>query len=179
MTAGRRHTGPVTKAKRKPGPQCAVCQHPERVVIDERLIAGASYASISREFAGISEDAAWRHWRNHVAAETRQDWARVEAVNALAHHLEGHARRMLAAAEAKGDIRAWSTAFEAVARLHERQIRLSGLRFDQQHRVEVVTDGAALDRMAETLAAALEPWPGAANAVAAALVDDGLWEVVE
>ncbi len=48
---------------RRPGGQCTICNHPQRVEIDKALVAGESYRSIARRF-GVTDSAVGRHKRN-------------------------------------------------------------------------------------------------------------------
>ena len=50
--------------------QCTICRHAERGRIERGLACGVSARAISQKF-GVSHDAVGRHWRNHVAEETR------------------------------------------------------------------------------------------------------------
>jgi hypothetical protein len=57
----------------KPSGRCAVCQHPERLRIEMLLAGGAAKKAVGEKF-GVHKDAAWRHWTNHVDAETRASY---------------------------------------------------------------------------------------------------------
>jgi len=46
--------------------KCSICGHPQRDEIDKRLARGDSIAGISRDIAGISEDALGRHKEGHL-----------------------------------------------------------------------------------------------------------------
>lgn len=46
--------------------RCTICQHPERSRIEHLMAAGASKRSIAERFA-VGQDAAWRHFTNHVS----------------------------------------------------------------------------------------------------------------
>lgn len=54
---------------KRPGGQCSICNHPQRVEIDKALISGATYREIAQRF-GASRDALYRHRKNgHIAEQ--------------------------------------------------------------------------------------------------------------
>ena len=58
----------ITTAKR-----CTVCSHPDRVLIEQTRIAGASLDTISAKY-GVSRDAIWRHMGKHVSEDLRAEY---------------------------------------------------------------------------------------------------------
>ena len=54
----------------KRGPRCQVCSHDERWRIELLRAGGASLDALAAKF-GLSRDAIYRHWRDHVSDETK------------------------------------------------------------------------------------------------------------
>ena len=54
---------------KRPGGQCTICNHPQRIEIDKALIGGVSYRAIASQY-GVSREAVGRHKRNgHIAEQ--------------------------------------------------------------------------------------------------------------
>jgi hypothetical protein len=95
----------------KRGRPCTICRHPEREEIDKRLApSGAIFAAISRDFAGISEDALKRHKGSHipaalVKAESIKEVAKAETLLDDIRALREKAAAILEKAETAGDLK--------------------------------------------------------------------------
>ncbi len=55
------------------GPQCVVCNHPERARIEVLKAGGASFESLAKKFDSVSKDQLWRHWSRHVPNERKAE----------------------------------------------------------------------------------------------------------
>ena len=167
--------------------RCTICDHGERAEIDARIAGGAAIRGLARRFR-VSEDAVGRH-RKHVVpdfvevtraakrvaalekveAETSvrvANFTRAESIVEKIRALEDEARRLQAVAEAQGDTRA---ALVALRELRETLAAWTKL-------VPIEVDGASLEASPEwttlrtAVLAALEPFPEAKAAVAAAML---------
>jgi hypothetical protein len=52
--------------------RCHVCGHADRALIEAARMAGASLDALAAKY-GISRDAIWRHFKNHLSDEQRAD----------------------------------------------------------------------------------------------------------
>src|SRR4051812_3513878 len=94
----------MSKSKRKsnttPNARCTICVHAERSRIEHLMAAGSSKRAVGERF-GVSSDAAFRHFRNHVSpamkaasvAKALKPGVELEAMlteesNGLLHHLQ-------------------------------------------------------------------------------------------
>lgn len=99
-------------------PSCAVCTHPKRREIDERLLAGSGQRDTARHF-GISKDSISRHANEHIAAKPRalDERRRESYLELIAKHLEA-AQQDLASARTSGNHRdvaaMWHPVFKAL-----------------------------------------------------------------
>jgi len=95
----------------KRGRPCTVCKHPKRDEID-RLLAptDANFAAISRQFAGLSEDALKRHKESHISkllskAEDIKEAAKADNLLEDIKSLREKATIILEKAEKAGDLK--------------------------------------------------------------------------
>jgi hypothetical protein len=58
------------RARRLTPTTCAVCNHPQKELIEAHRAAGASLSALAVKFA-VSRDSVWRHWRDHVSADLK------------------------------------------------------------------------------------------------------------
>jgi len=65
----------VTKRKfqAKKGPQCTICAHQDRTLIEATRVAGASLDNIARKF-NVSRDSIHRHMTKHVPEDLRAEY---------------------------------------------------------------------------------------------------------
>ena len=94
----------------KRGRPCTVCQHPKRDEIDKRLAIDSNFAGISRDFAGISEDALKRHKEKHLTgalakAENIKEVVKADALLEDVKSLRKKALGILESAEKAGDLK--------------------------------------------------------------------------
>jgi len=94
----------------KRGRPCTVCQHPKRDEIDKRLATDSNFAGISRDFAGISEDALKRHKEKHLTgalakAENIKEVVKADALLEDVKSLRKKALGILESAEKAGDLK--------------------------------------------------------------------------
>jgi hypothetical protein len=59
-------------SKKKSHPACAVCRHPDRALIEQIHVAGASLDTISAKF-GMSRFSVFRHCKNHLSDDLRSE----------------------------------------------------------------------------------------------------------
>jgi hypothetical protein len=92
--------------------RCTVCKHTERSRIEMLMVAGVSKRSIAERFA-VGQDAAWRHFTNHVspamkaavAAKALKPGVELEALlteesTGLLHHLQNIRQKLYVAFDA-------------------------------------------------------------------------------
>ncbi len=74
----------------KPGAKCAVCTHPDRDLINQRMLSGASIRAIAEEF-DIGRMAVQRHRQNHLPHELvkSKKLKEMEAADELVTRIEG------------------------------------------------------------------------------------------
>jgi len=94
----------------KRGRPCTVCQHPKRDEIDKRLAIDSNFAGISRDFAGISEDALKRHKEKHLPgtlakAKNIKEVTKADALLRDVKALRKKALSILELAEKAGDLK--------------------------------------------------------------------------
>jgi len=94
----------------KRGRPCTVCQHPKRGEIDKLLAIDSNFAGISRDFAGISEDALKRHKEKHLPgtlakAENIKEVVKADALLEDVKSLRKKALGILESAEKAGDLK--------------------------------------------------------------------------
>jgi hypothetical protein len=63
----------MTKRKAIKAARCKVCGHPDRALIEQIRIAGASLDTIAAKY-NVSRDAIWRHMAKHVSEEMRAEY---------------------------------------------------------------------------------------------------------
>ncbi len=150
---------------------CTVCRHPQRVAIDQSLVAGGSLRDIAGQY-GLSKSAVERHQAEHLPATlVRGEEARQEAhaldvvtqlktINAVSMHILKEAR----------DAHNGDLALKAVDRIQkqiELQAKLLG-ELDERPVVNLLVSPEWL-ALRQQVVAALEPYPEARVAVAAVL----------
>ena len=96
--------------------RCTVCDHPERLSIDEALVSGAPYRSVAKRF-GLSESAVYRHKTDHLPAHLLkakevEEAARADDLLEQVKRLQSHALDILERAKKAGDLR---TALAAIS----------------------------------------------------------------
>jgi transposase-like protein len=155
------------------GRACTICSREDRDAIEQRLVSGERVRAVAREF-GVGRDALMRHHAGHLPSDLvglREAGERIATARA-ADRLEDLYRRangVLEAAEAEGR---HPIALQAVRELRgivELLARLSG---ELESRPDVVVNITASSEWIElqtTILVALEPFPDARQALAAAI----------
>jgi transposase-like protein len=148
-----------------------VCDHPESHSIDEALVTGAPYRSVARRF-GLSESAVFRHKTEHLPAHLLkarelEEAARADDLLEQVRNLQAHALDILERAEKAGDLR---TALAAITEARENLELLGKLagELDEYAVTNVLISPEWLELRAG-IVGALEPHPGAREAVLSAL----------
>jgi hypothetical protein len=153
---------------------CSVCTHPDRAAIDAALVNRTSYRDISGQYR-VSRSALSRH-AEHIpsrltAASAAADVARADTLLGQVQSLRDRALSLLDRAERDGDLRAAIVALRETRNTVELLAKIAG-ELNDAPTVNVVTspDWCALRT---TLLNALEPFPDARAAAAAALLAAG------
>ena len=74
---------PRKRTSLRKGSVCAICKHPNRVLIEQTRIAGASLDNVARKF-GCHRDAIHRHMKNHVPEDLRAGYLAAVPLKELA-----------------------------------------------------------------------------------------------
>jgi hypothetical protein len=64
---------PRKRTSLRRGAICAICKHPNRVLIEQTSVAGASYRNIAAKF-NCHRDSVWRHMTHHVDVALRASY---------------------------------------------------------------------------------------------------------
>jgi hypothetical protein len=178
---------PRKRTSLRKGPVCSICKHEHRVLIESIRIAGASLDTISSKY-GVSRDSIFRHMRAHVPDDLRAEYLAAVPLKELA---EKAATEGISVLQYLSLIRATlMTQLQLAASVHDRHgtsalagklnetLRLigniSGELGDMAARtinigtINVLNSPVYLDLRQELLRA-LQPFPDARRAVAAAL----------
>jgi len=155
--------------------RCTACDHPESHGIDEALVSGAPYRSVAKRF-GLSESAVYRHKTEHLPAHLLkakevEEVAQADDLLDQVRHLQAHALDILECAEKAGDLR---TALAAISQARgnlELLGKLAG-ELDERPVTNVLVSPEWLELRA-VIVGALEPHPGAREAVLGALEGGG------
>jgi hypothetical protein len=151
-----------------------VCQHPERDAIDKDLSAQKSLRGIARTFFGSAnaEDALGRHKADHLPAslakaEQAKETALADDLLGQVKALRNKAIAILGKAEAAGDLRTALLGIREARACVELLLEVEG----ELHRAPVVNILIAPEWLhaRAVLVKALQPYPEARSAVAAAL----------
>jgi hypothetical protein len=150
---------------------CTVCGHPQRHEIEQAMLAREPFRAIARRF-GLSKDALLRHHDDHLPAALVEASRIREITRAddLVDRVIGLAREtqaVLERAKAAGDDKLVLAAIATAGRQLELQVRLLG-QLQETATVNIVLSGEWIGLKAQVVAA-LDPFPEARLAVAAAL----------
>jgi len=156
---------------------CSVCNHPDRTAIDARLVTGASFRDVARQY-GLGKDAVGRHRGAHVSAALirvaeRREARRAEqgpqtALDRL-EDLYGRAVTVLQRAEDAGNTAQQLGAIREARGLVETIARVTGeLRESPAIAVNVLAS-PEIAELTGALMASLQPYPEARIAAARAL----------
>jgi hypothetical protein len=157
----------------KRGRPCTVCGHTQREEID-RLLAptDANFAAISRQFAGISEDALKRHKESHIAAslvkaEGVKEVAEANMLLADIRSLREKATCILEKAEKAGDLKTALLGIREARGCIELLAKVEG-QIDDRPQINILINPEWVS-LRTTIITALEPYPAAKAAVIDAL----------
>jgi len=150
---------------------CTICTHPEKPAINQALVAGEPFRKIAQRFA-TSPDAVYRHKQDHLPAKLAQAEAAKETAFAddllsQVKQLRGKAVSILMKAEAAGDLRTALLGIREARACVELLLEVEG----ELNRAPVVNILIAPEWLhaRAVLVTALQPYPEARTAVAAAL----------
>ncbi len=151
---------------------CTVCAHPERRVIDQALVDGASLRGIAGRY-GLTDSSVARHKAEHLpqAMAKAQDAAEVahgDDLLAEVRSLQARALSILDAAEALGDLKTALAAIRETRGTLELLAKLTG-DLQQEGTVNIIVNPQWISIRA-VLLDTLAPFPDARVAVASALV---------
>jgi hypothetical protein len=176
--------------RKKTGPRCQVCKHPDCWRIELLRAGGASFESLATKF-GVDRDAIWRHWHDHVTAEAKAGYlvgpaelatlaekAAIEGDSVLDYLrlcrtvLVGQLAAMSEAGDGNGAAnvaRALAQILESIAKVTGQLGQLASSTINIHGNVSVLTDSPAFARVQATMLRALAPFPDARGAVVLAL----------
>ena len=161
-------------AKARRGRRCTVCARPpeERDAIDAALVAGEADTRISAKFRGISGDAVRRHRESHLpatlaVAQQAAEVARADSLLEQVRTLHSRALVILDQAERAGDLRTALGGIREARGCLELLGRLEGELEPATMNVMVSPEWTGLRGI---ILRALEPYPDARHAVAAAVL---------
>lgn len=150
-----------------------MCGHPQRVEIDKLLApTDANFAAISRQFAGISEDALKRHKESHIAASLvkAEDIKEVAEANTLLadiRTLREKATTILEKAEKAGDLKTALLGIREARSCIELLAKVEGQLHDGPQ-ITIINNPEWVE-LRTLIISALEPYPDAREAVVLAI----------
>jgi hypothetical protein len=153
----------------KRGRPCTICQHPKRDEID-RLLAptDANFAAISRQFAGISEDALKRHKESHISkllskAEDIKEVVKADNLLEDIKRLREKATSILEKAEKAGDLKTALLGIREARGCIELLAKVEGQLKDGPQ-ITIINNPEWVE-LRTVIISALEPFPAARQAV--------------
>jgi hypothetical protein len=155
---------------------CSACLHDERAAIDAAIVEGRSYRAIARQH-GLSKDAVARHVAHVskalVSIAAQQETAGAETLLGRVESLIRRAEAFLAAAEKTGQVAQGLSAIREIRALLELLGKASGELKADGVNVSLATINVLaspeITRYTTELLRALQPYPAARVAAAAAL----------
>lgn len=151
--------------------RCTICSHPKRPAVDAELVAARPYRRIAARY-GLAASSLVRHHDEHLPAALAQasraaEVARGDDLVDRLLELARETRSILAAARLAGND---ELALKAIARA-ERQVEIQGRLIGQIQESTTVNVVLSVEWLTirELVVAALDPFPDARLAVAAAL----------
>jgi hypothetical protein len=169
----------------KRGPNCTVCVHKDRSLVELGLVHHIPMTVLARRF-GLGTDAVWKHRHNHMSPQLiaaiamaqrpseidLEQLQRSESEGLLGSLVGQRARLQLLSEMAfeEGELHAATTVERAITSSLELTSKLLGM-IVQRHDVRSTSILISADylKLRQTLIAALKPYPDAARAVGAAL----------
>jgi hypothetical protein len=156
---------------------CTICGHPQRSAIDEALVDGAASLREIASLYAVSQSAVRRHKARHLPtalaqAQAAQEVAHGDNLLAQVRSLQARALAILERAEGAGELK---TALLAIREARECLALLAKLlgQLDERAQVNILVASPEWLTLRARILVALEPYPEARLALAAALeVDD-------
>jgi transposase-like protein len=150
---------------------CTVCAHAKREAVDAALLASEPYRDIAGQF-GLSKSAVERHRQDHIAptlakAAEAEDATSGDSLLAKLTAINRETQAILkeARADKNSDI-----ALKAIARV-EKQLELEAKLLGELNDAPQINFNVTVNRLQAVILSALEPFPAARLAVAAALAE--------
>jgi hypothetical protein len=152
---------------------CSICRHPRKGDINQALVDGGTYRSISKEF-DVSPPALLRHKKDHlpaslVRAREAREAASADALLADVCKLKRQAGRILRQSQRDGDRRTSLAAIRELRGVIELLGKLAG-ELREVPTVNVLVSSQYLE-LRQTITTTLAPYPEARAAAARALKD--------
>ena len=152
--------------------KCSICCHPQRDEIDKRLARGDSIAGISRDIAGISEDALGRHKEGHLpkalaSSQKAEEEARADSILEEVKALKAKALSLLEKAEKSGDLKTALQGIREARGCIELLAKVEGQLKDSPQ-ITIINNPKWIE-LRTLIVAALDPYPQAKKAVIDAL----------
>ena len=152
--------------------KCSICCHPQRDEIDKRLARGDSIAGITRDIAGISEDALRRHKEAHIPealakAEGVKEVAEANTLLADIRALREKATTILEKAEKAGDLKTALLGIREARGSIELLAKVEGQLKDSPQ-ITIINNPKWIE-LRTLIVAVLDPYPQAKKAVIDAL----------
>ncbi len=151
---------------------CLVCSHPQRAEIDRCLVEGVSFRIVSKRYS-VSVASIQRHNKDHVPthvakAQAAREVADADDLLAQIKGLRNKAISLLKKAEEAGDYRTALAGIKEARNCIETLLEIEG-KLDRRGVVNL-TVSADWVEIRSAILVALHPYPDAATAVAAALI---------
>lgn len=134
--------------------RCSICLHPDRRALEASHVSGTPLRALAKQY-GKDKGTIHKHLREHLpravvqAAQTIEERSHGDGIISEVLTLRDEARRLLAKAEAKGDVRTAISGIRELTRLLELKARIVGeLRDKEITNVSLNIDPAAAERMA-------------------------------
>lgn len=138
--------------------RCSVCTHPDRLQIDQAIVAGNSYRTVAQQFT-VSRDAVVRHRRHlSIGVAKPRSSEQMSPSDTLLGQLEDlryEAQRLKQKAERDGDYRAALAAVRELCRIVELVAKLCG-QIDSRTETKILNvnfDAETVNRITKTFLA--------------------------
>jgi len=149
---------------------CTICEHPNSLNINEKLITGRSYRSIAKQFS-LSDSAVYRH-KSHISqalvkAKEAEEIADADSLIEKLKSLQEEALSILKEAREEKDLRTAVLAINSTKGILELQGKLLGeLKDNPQINILISPEWTSLRA---TILQAIEPYPEARVSISRAL----------
>jgi hypothetical protein len=151
---------------------CTICTHPDRKAIESALVAGVGVRVIASRFVPLTRSSIQRHKEDHLPSRLAKAQDARESANAdellrQVKGLQGKAASLLLQAEKAGDLKTALAGVRESRGCIELLAKLMG-ELDERPQFNVIINPQWIELRA-VIVQALEPYPDAGKAVAAAL----------